>query len=103
MELIEVLEKIDEECRPVNDKDCDCRPNSIFKVIICFMCEDETWVFTNPYNPILVPWYHCEVTGLTPDEDFNLQIWLNYKDFLRNNYKNELRTPIGGKKENGIN
>ena len=92
MELIEVLEKIDKECRPLDtDNDIECLPNGIWKLEICFMSEEETWVYTDPYNVILVPWYHCEVVGLAPDEDFTLQIWLDYEKFLRNNYKNELR------------
>lgn len=59
-----------------------CIPNNIFKVNICFECEEETWINTSATNPILIPWYDCEVAKITPSEDNTLDIWIEYENYV---------------------
>lgn len=93
-ELLRLIESDDEFIpRVIEDnghKSIDCRPNSIFKITICPMCEEETWLTLSIYHPILVPWYSCEVYGITPLDDESIQVWLKDSDFLINNYKEDI-------------
>ena len=64
----------------------DTRPQSCFKVTLCFMCEEETWVTVSTYSEILVPWYDCEVTSIHPDPDnYAICVWLNDTEYLLRN------------------
>lgn len=62
----------------------DIRPDSSYTVRLCFMCEKETWVRTYPAHPLLIPWYDCMVTSITPEGDDELAIWLDYIPFVEN-------------------
>lgn len=65
----------------------DSRPDSIYKVTLCFMCEEETWVTTYPENEILIPWYECEVAAISPsDEPNTLEIWLKSAKYLKEKF-----------------
>lgn len=84
MKLIDVLKKIEshydfESDNPV--KDYDIRPDSVFKITLCFMCEEETWVTVPVTHPILRQYYYARVMHFAPDEDA-LQVWLNEKDWF---------------------
>lgn len=57
-------------------------PGSIFRVNICFMSEEETWINTYAAHPVLIPWYGCQVGGIQPAGNSTLNIWLNYEPFL---------------------
>lgn len=60
-----------------------CIPHSVYRVQICFMSEEETWVNTYPTSPILIPWYDCEVCGVQPsDKKYTLEIWLNDEQYV---------------------
>lgn len=60
-----------------------CIPLSVYRVQICFMSEEETWVNTYPTNPILIPWYDCEVYGIEPsDQHRTLNIWLKDEQYV---------------------
>lgn len=61
----------------------DVRPQTSYKVELAFMAEDETHVITYAENPIMIPWYGCKVTGIDPQEDGTLRIWLDYENFLK--------------------
>lgn len=94
-ELLRLIESGDEFIPSVikyknGNKSIDCRPNSIFKITICPMCEEETWLTVSIYHSILVPWYSCEVYGITPLDDETIQVWLKDSDFLINNYKEDI-------------
>lgn len=94
-ELLRLIESDDEFIPSVikyknGNKTIDCRPNSVFKITICPMCEEETWLTVSIYHPILVPWYSCEVSGITPQDDESVQVWLQDVDFLFNNYKEDI-------------
>ena len=66
-------------------------PQSIFKVNICFMAEEETWITCNIQNEILIPWYDCEVSSAYPDMSFTMNIWLKDAEYLNNNYSNHIQ------------
>lgn len=94
-ELLRLIESDDEFIPKVikyknRSASIDCRPNSIFKITICPMCEEETWLTVSIYHSILVPWYSCEVCGITPLDDETIQVWLKDSDFLINNYKEDI-------------
>lgn len=60
-----------------------CIPHSLYRVNICFMCEDATWVNTYPTSPILIPWYECEVGKISPnDEPYTLNIWVDSEQYV---------------------
>lgn len=62
----------------------DFRPQSVFKVNICTMSEDETWTTTYPENPLLIPWYGAEVYGINPsDEEHTLDVWIEHEEYVR--------------------
>ena len=67
--------------------DIDTRPQSVFQVTICFMCEEETWLTCNIQNEILIPWYDCEVVGISPSEErYSICVWLNDEEYLYKNF-----------------
>ena len=105
MKLIDVLKLIENDFFPPilelkNGKiDCiDTRPQSVFCVTICFMCEEETWLTCNIQNEILVPWYDCEVKSIHPDSDNkeSICVWLKDEEYLANNFGRHLeRKEVG--------
>lgn len=62
-------------------------PQSSFKVAICFMCEEETWVTCSIYSAILIPWYDCEVLAIHPNDDDTICVWLKDEEYIYNNFK----------------
>lgn len=66
----------------------DFRPQSVSRVNICTMCEEETWTRTYPENPLLIPWYGADVYGITPsDEDHTLDVWIKHEEYVRRHLK----------------
>jgi len=61
----------------------DIRPHSVFKLRLCFMSEEETWIDCYRDHVILIPWYDCKVLGFNADEKFTLNIWLDYENFVK--------------------
>lgn len=95
MTLLDILKLMEKDYFPVTvDKDgnLDTRPESIYNVTICFMCEEETWLTCNIQNEILIPWYDCEVNSIEPDNDHkdSICVWLKDSEFIRNNYPQHL-------------
>ena len=94
MILFEVLKLISRDRLPlVLEKDdrgqisIDSRPDSVYKICLCFMCEEETWITTYPESEILVPWYECEVAAISPsDEPNTLEIWLKSAKYLKEKF-----------------
>ena len=66
----------------------DTRPQSVYKVTLCFMSEEETWTTISTYSAILIPWYDCEVKSIQPDpyKDDSLCVWLNDTEYLISRY-----------------
>ena len=96
MTLLDILKLIkDDEFPPVmelrNGKldGIDTRPQSVFEVTICFMCEEETWLTCNIQNEILIPWYECEVESIQPDDRNRnaICVWLKDDEYLKNNFE----------------
>lgn len=92
MKLIDVLKLIEKEYfLPVVDEcgEIDSRPQSVFQVTLCFMCEEETWLTCNIQNAILIPWYDCEVVSINPDDQNknSICVWLKDEEYLIKNFK----------------
>ena len=94
MKLIDVLKTISGDLFPptleIKGNCIDTRPQSIYKVAICFMCEEETWITCNIQNEILIPWYDCEVHAFEPGEDYTLQIWLKHIGYVQEHWPQHL-------------
>ncbi len=61
----------------------DIRPGSVYKILLCFMCEEETWIECYRDHVILIPWYECKVLGFNAgDKPNTLQVWLDYANFI---------------------
>ena len=94
MKLIDILKLIqDDFYPPIMEEDkngrfsIDTRPESLFNITICFMCEEETWITCNIQNEILIPWYKCEVSSIQPsDEQNSICIWLKDEEYIRENF-----------------
>lgn len=92
MKLIEVLKMIDEDAWQPEMREekrlsgktiysMDSRSESVWKICLCFMCEEETWVTVNIRNEILIPWYECEVYSFQPAENNTLEVWLRQEQY----------------------
>ena len=96
MKLIDILNMISKDLFPPTlqidkySKCIDTWPESIYKVTICFMCEEETWITCNIQNEILVPWYECEVRAIEPGTDHTLEIRLKDVDYLQEHWPQHL-------------
>lgn len=93
MKLIDILKLIEDDFYPVevdSRGSLDTRPQSVFKVTICFMCEEETWLTCNVRNEILIPWYDCEVRGINPDDKHKdaICVWLKDEEYIKNFVRN---------------
>ena len=94
MVLFDVLKMISRDRLPLSlEKDnrgqlsIDSRPDSIYKITLCFMCEEETWITVYPESEILVPWYACEVAAISPSDKPNtLEIWLKSAKYLNEKF-----------------
>lgn len=95
MTLLDVLKLVSKDLFPVSvDKDGNFNtiPDSVFEVTIRFMCDEETWLTCNIQNEILVPWYDCEVTAITPHDDNknSICVWLKHEDYIKEHYPQHL-------------
>lgn len=95
MTLLDILKLIEDDYFPIEaDKyGLDTRPQSVFNVTICFMCEEETWLTCNIQNEILVPWYDCKVTSIHPDSDnkYSICVWLDDANYLKEHYPQHIK------------
>lgn len=89
MKLYDVLDSIEKPDFPVelwrNENGrlvMNSFPNDVFRVNICLECEEETWINASVTNPILIPWYDCEVAKFTPGEKDTLNIWIDYEEYI---------------------
>ena len=88
-ELLKLIENDDEFIPEVSEHEIYCMPNSVFKITLSPMCEEETWLNCNIQNEILIPWYDCEVTSIHPDDDNknSICVWLKDEEYLMQNFK----------------
>ena len=96
MILLDVLKLIEKDAFPLTFDEktgIDSRPDSVFEVTLCFMCEEETWITCNIQNEILIPWYECEVISIQPDNihENSILVWLNDTEYLKKNYPKYLK------------
>jgi hypothetical protein len=97
MKLYDLLKLIDGEFFPTiltmkNNRpyEIDTRPQSVFHIMLCFMCEENTWVRVHTMNEILIPWYDCKVKCIQPHDDTTIEVWLDDKNFIYENYREYL-------------
>ena len=90
-ELLKLIENDDEFIPEVSEHEIYCMPNSVFKITLSPMCEEETWITLSIYSPLLVPWYRCVVESITPIDGETIQVWLKDREFLLENYKDDIR------------
>lgn len=105
MTLLDVLKLISKDLFPVQVDDdgyINTIPESSFEVTICFQCEEETWLTCNIQNEILIPWYDCEVSAITPNSNNSnsICVWLKHEEYIKKNYiqhifKKKLEEPKG--------
>lgn len=60
----------------------DFRPQSVFKIMLCFMSEEETWIETYRNHVIMIPWYDCKVLGFNAEQNYTMNVWLAHEKFL---------------------
>lgn len=61
----------------------DFRPQSVYKILLCFMSEEETWIEAYRDHVMLIPWYDCKVLGFyAGDEKYTMQVWLAYDEYI---------------------
>ena len=85
MKLIDILKLIEnhydfESDMPV--KDYDIRPESSFKIQLCFMVEEETWIEVPTTHPILRQYYYADINAIYPYAEDVLAVWINEKDWF---------------------
>lgn len=93
--LLDVLKLIGKDYFPMTvckSGTFDTRPQSVYEVTICFMCEEETWLTCNIQNEILVPWYDCEVLSIKPNSDNknSICVWLHDEEYIKKHYPQHL-------------
>lgn len=94
MRLIELLKLINRDQFPlVADKfGIDSRPNCVFTITICFMCEEETWETVNIASEILVPWYDCEVNSIQgSDKNDDILVWLEDTEYIKQHWAHHIK------------
>ncbi len=84
MILYDIIKAMDKEVIPftIDEYGINCIPESNTYIDLCFMCEECTWITVNIYSPILIPWYDCEVSNITPRDENTIQVWLKTEEFL---------------------
>ena len=71
--------------------DIPCEPQSVFKVTLRFMAEDETAVTVPISSPLLIPWYDCKVTSFSPNDIADsMDVWLDYCPYVVKKWKNKV-------------
>jgi hypothetical protein len=62
----------------------DILPNTIYKVMLAFMSEDETHITAYAEHPLLIPWYDCPVSNIDVVDENTLRIWLAFEGWWPN-------------------
>ena len=96
LKLYDILKMID--CSDLKlplfaDKKGDiiCEPQSIYKVTLRFMAEDETAVTVPISSPLLIPWYDCNVHSISPNDiPDSMDVWLEYSSYVLKKWKSKI-------------
>lgn len=68
-----------------------CEPQSVFKVTLRFMAEDETAVTVPISSPLLIPWYDCNVHSISPNDiPDSMDVWLEYSSYVLKKWKSKI-------------
>lgn len=68
-----------------------CEPQSVYKVTLRFMAEDDTAVTVPISSPLLIPWYDCKVWSFSPnDVEDSMDVWLQYSEYVREKWSNKI-------------
>lgn len=74
----------------------DSRPQTVFKVTLCFMAEEESWLTCNMTSEVLIPWYDCEVTSINPNTDdetgTSLCVWMKDLEYIKERYPQYIKS-----------
>lgn len=92
-ELLQLITSNDEVPLVADEEGCiDCVPQSVFKITLRFMSEEETAETVNISSPLLIPWYDCEVYSISPDETnkYTIEAWLMYDKHIKKHWKNRV-------------
>lgn len=93
-ELIELIDRDDSFPEITTDSrgrlDIYCPVNCDAHLLICFMCEEETWIRVPISSPILIPFYDCKIKNLYPEANTDIQVWLEYEKYLFDRYPEHL-------------
>lgn len=99
MKLYDLLELIGcDEVPLIADENgiVDCRPNSVFRITIRFMSEEETAETVNLSSPLLIPWYDCNVHAISPNDIENsMDVWLEYDSYIESNWPDKVNWRVG--------
>jgi hypothetical protein len=68
----------------------DCRPQSVFKVAVRFMSDEETTEVVQLSSPLLIPFYDCEVYAIGPYSEEIIEVWLDYDSFIAERYADKI-------------
>lgn len=96
MKLYDVLTLIDNNALEIPlyaDKNgyISCEPQSVFKVTLRFMAEEETAVTVPISSPLLIPWYDCKVKAINPnDVEDSMDVWLDYSEYVLKKWKTKV-------------
>ena len=85
MKLIDILKHIERDYDFESDmpvRDYDIRPNSVYKIRLCFMREEETHITVSTTHPILRQYYYAEIYAFYPREEDILECWVREKDWF---------------------
>jgi hypothetical protein len=96
VKLYDVLKLIDSSSIELplyvdDNGDIPCEPQSVFKVTLRFMAEDETAVTVPISSPLLIPWYDCPITAINPnDVEDSMDVWLDYSKYVIRKWKSKI-------------
>lgn len=96
MKLYEILKMIDSNDLelPLYVSENDeilCEPQSVYKVTLRFMAEDDTAVTVPISSPLLIPWYDCNVYSFSPnDVPDSMDVWLDYSAYILKKWKSKV-------------
>ena len=73
-----------------------CEPQSVYKVTVRFMAEEDTAVTVPISSPLLIPWYDCEVYSFSPNDiEDSMDVWLKYSEYVLKKWSSKIIQEVG--------